>query len=229
MESPCRCEGATGSASARRRDGKADGLMGPLHHLDQILGTLTDLVNTSPQIAGVEQLCDIDAITAFAQARSVTEIGPPTDADIAPLRRVRRRFLAVFTTENEAARIAMINELLASASVEPRLVEHDGWSLHFHFFAPYTSLSEHLNADCAMALAVLVASGESSRLRVCARPGCSRVMVDSSRNRSRAYCDSRTCGNKVHASAYRDRQRAEDSKTELAERQIPPQRAEVGG
>ena len=131
--------------------------MGPFRHLDQILGTLTDLLNTSPQIAGVEQLGDVEAITAFAQARSVSEIGRPTDADIAPLHRVRRRFLTVFTTEDEAARIAIINELLASAAIEPRLVEHDGWGLHFHFFSPYISLSEHLNADCAMALAVLVA------------------------------------------------------------------------
>jgi hypothetical protein len=202
--------------------------MGPFRHLDQILGTLTALVNPSPQIAGVEELGDVEAITAFAQSRSVSEIGRPSDADIAPLHRVRRRFLAVFTTEDEAARIAMINELLASASIEPRLVEHDGWGLHFHFFSPYTSLSEHLNADCAMALAVLVASGESNRLRVCARPGCNRVMVDSSRNRSRAYCDSRTCGNRVHASAYRDRQRGEDPTTEQAQRPNPAPRAQVG-
>jgi len=199
--------------------------MGPLQHLDQILGTLTVLVNTSPQIAGVEELGDVEAVTAFARARSVTEIGPPTEADIPRLHRVRRRFLAVFTAEDEAARTALINELLASASIEPRLVEHDGWGLHFHFFAPYASLSDHLNADCAMALAVMMASGESNRLRVCARPGCDRVMVDSSRNRSRVYCDSRTCGNKVHASAYRDRQRAEEPPAELTAQAIPPPRA----
>ncbi len=144
--------------------------MGPLQHLDQILGTLTALVNTSPQIAGVEELGDIEAIAAFARSRSVTEIGPPTEADIPRLHRVRRRFLAVFTAEDEAARTALINELLASASIEPRLVEHDGWGLHFHFFSPYASLSDHLNADCAMALAVMMASGESNRLRVL-RPG----------------------------------------------------------
>jgi hypothetical protein len=184
--------------------------MGPLHHLDQILGTLTALVNTSPQIAGVEELGDVEAVKAFAAARSVTEIGPPTEADIAPLHRVRRRFLAVFTTQDEDARIALVNELLASAPIEPRLLEHDGWGLHFHFFSPYTALSEHLNADCAMALAVLLASGESNRLRVCEAPECSRVLVDFSRNRSRAYCDSRTCGNRVHAAAYRDRQRAKE-------------------
>jgi predicted RNA-binding Zn ribbon-like protein len=34
-----------------------------------------------------------------------------------------------------------------------------------------------------------------------------RVFVDLSRNRSRRYCDSRTCGNRLHVAAYRARQR----------------------
>ena len=44
--------------------------------------------------------------------------------------------------------------------------------------------------------------------RACAAPGCSRVFVDESRNRSRVYCDSRTCGNRMHVAAYRARRRA---------------------
>jgi predicted RNA-binding Zn ribbon-like protein len=34
------------------------------------------------------------------------------------------------------------------------------------------------------------------------------VLVDLSRNRSKRYCDSRTCGNRLHVAAYRERQRA---------------------
>ncbi|TRZ86560.1 MAG: hypothetical protein D4R83_04375 [Streptomycetaceae bacterium] len=59
-----------------------------------------------------------------------------------------------------------------------------------------------------MALATLIDSGEISRLQVCKGVGCSRVFIDSSRNRSRAYCDSKTCGARVHAAAYRLRQRS---------------------
>jgi predicted RNA-binding Zn ribbon-like protein len=33
------------------------------------------------------------------------------------------------------------------------------------------------------------------------------VLVDLSRNRSKRYCDSRTCGNWLHVAAYRARQK----------------------
>ena len=39
----------------------------------------------------------------------------------------------------------------------------------------------------------------------CASPTCRDVFVDLSRNRSRRYCDSRTCGNRLHVAAYRAR------------------------
>ncbi|HZV25943.1 MAG TPA: CGNR zinc finger domain-containing protein [Acidothermaceae bacterium] len=184
--------------------------MGPLHHLDQILSTLTALINTSPHIASTEELGTVDAVRAFVESRSITEVGPPTQADLATLHTVRRRLFAIFAAPDEETKIALVNQTLASASIEPRLVVHDGFGIHFHFFPPYASLSEHINADCAMALAVLLASGEANRLRICGAPNCNRVMVDNSKNRSRAYCDSRTCGNRVHAAAYRDRQRAEE-------------------
>ncbi len=56
-----------------------------------------------------------------------------------------------------------------------------------------------------MGLAELVVSGESQRVRACASPTCRDVFVDLSRNRSRRYCDSRTCGNRLHVAAYRAR------------------------
>ncbi len=58
-----------------------------------------------------------------------------------------------------------------------------------------------------MALAFVIAAGERYRLATCAAPDCDRVLVDLSRNRSHRYCDSRTCGNRLHVAAYRARQR----------------------
>ena len=57
-----------------------------------------------------------------------------------------------------------------------------------------------------MALAFVLVAGERQRLATCDAPGCERVLVDLSRNRSRRYCDSRTCGNRLHVAAYRARQ-----------------------
>lgn len=58
-----------------------------------------------------------------------------------------------------------------------------------------------------MALAFLIVAGERERLRRCDAPDCRHAFVDLSRNRSRRYCDSRTCGNRLHVAAYRARRR----------------------
>jgi predicted RNA-binding Zn ribbon-like protein len=44
-----------------------------------------------------------------------------------------------------------------------------------------------------------------SRVKVCRNPECRRVFVDTSRNRSRAWCDMGTCGNQAKARAWRRR------------------------
>ena len=67
--------------------------------------------------------------------------------------------------------------------------------------------ADHLAADCGMALAFFVTAGEQERLRRCEAPDCRRAFVDVSRNRSRRYCDSRTCGNRLHVAAYRARRK----------------------
>ena len=59
-----------------------------------------------------------------------------------------------------------------------------------------------------MGLAELLVAGESERVRSLRRPACREVFVDLSSNRSRRYCDSRTCGNRLHVAAYRARKAA---------------------
>ena len=59
-----------------------------------------------------------------------------------------------------------------------------------------------------MALAQVVAAEETERLRVCEAPDCEAVLVDLSRNRSKRYCDARTCGNRLNVAAYRQRKRS---------------------
>ena len=92
--------------------------------------------------------------------------------------------------------------------MRPRLTDHDGYDWHIHYFTPGASLADHLALDCGMALAQVIAAGETERLRRCEAPDCDQVLVDLSRNRSKRYCDARTCGNRLHVAAYRERQRA---------------------
>jgi predicted RNA-binding Zn ribbon-like protein len=73
---------------------------------------------------------------------------------------------------------------------------------------PAAPMADRITAHLAMGLAELLVSGESGRLRSCASPTCRDVFLDESRNRSRRYCDSRTCGNRLHVAAYRARKAA---------------------
>lgn len=177
-------------------------------HRNQVLDTLTLLVNTYPPASTAEELPDLSAIQEFIAARTITEVAELIPFDVGQLHLVRSQFRAIFTAPDATTKTRLVNDALASARITPRLVEHDHLGTHFHYFPPYASLSEHLIADGAMALALLIDAGEISRLKVCAGLDCSRVFIDSSRNRSRTYCDSKTCGARIHAAAYRLRQRS---------------------
>jgi predicted RNA-binding Zn ribbon-like protein len=171
------------------------------------LASVVDLVNSSPDVAGEEGLPDIRALDAFVARREISDAGRLTGDDLAAVLRLRERLRSVFRADDEAQAVRLVNQLVADARTTPRLTDHDGWPLHIHYYAPEARLAEHLAADCGMALAFVIAAGERARLAVCSAPGCERMLVDLSRNRSKRYCDSRTCGNRLHVAAYRARQK----------------------
>lgn len=179
-----------------------------VQHRNHVLDTLTLLVNSCPPASEVEQLADIPAIEKFIKERTITEVAKITTFEISQLHMVRNQLRAIFTAPDEKSKMELVNQVLGFARITPRLVEHDHLGIHFHYFPPYASLSEHMLADCSMALATLIDSGGVSRLKVCTGKNCSRIFVDYSRNGSRTYCNSRTCGARVHAAAYRKRKSA---------------------
>ncbi|MFF7332269.1 CGNR zinc finger domain-containing protein [Streptomyces sp. NPDC090306] len=172
------------------------------------LDTVVDLVNTAPEgDTSPEGLPDTGALAEFVDRHEVSEVGTLSEGDLAAVRGIRARFAAIFAAEEAATAAGLINELVAAAGTTPRLTDHDGYKWHVHYFAPGASVADHLAADCGMALAFFVVAGEEDRLRRCEAPDCRRAFVDLSRNRSRRYCSSRTCGNRLHVAAYRARRK----------------------
>ncbi|MCF3964353.1 CGNR zinc finger domain-containing protein [Streptomyces fuscigenes] len=175
------------------------------------LDTVVDLVNTAPDgtTGGdpADGLADVDALFAFVRRHEISEVTSVDARDLGALHDVRARFAEVFAAPDAAAAASLINRLVAGAGTTPRLTDHDGYDWHVHYFAPGASVADHLTADCGMALAFIVVAGEHERLRRCEAPDCGRAFVDLSRNRSRRYCDSRTCGNRLHVAAYRARRK----------------------
>ena len=177
------------------------------HDTECALATVVDLVNSDPTVGGDEGLPDVAALRTFVERHAVSEPGRLSQEELAGLHRLRRRLHDIVTAPSHEAAVKLVNLLIADARTTPRLTDHDGWPLHVHYFAPDAGLTEHLAADCGMAVAFLIAAGERERLATCAAPDCTRVLVDLSRNRSRRYCDSRTCGNRLHVAAYRARRK----------------------
>lgn len=172
------------------------------------LDDVVDLLNTEAD--GDEHpdaLVSLQDLRDYVARNDVSGVSTLGEDDLAAVRSVRERFARLFAADDDRTAAELINELVAEAGTTPQLTDHDGYDWHVHYFAPGATLAQHLAADGGMALAFIVVAGERDRLRRCDAPDCGRAFVDLSRNRSRRYCDSRTCGNRLHVAAYRARQR----------------------
>jgi predicted RNA-binding Zn ribbon-like protein len=179
------------------------------------LDTVVELVNTvrnraagaGPGDDRTDGLADVEALNDFVRAHHVSGVGNLGAGDLRAVLGVRECFAEIFAAPDTHTAVTLINRLVATAGTTPQLTDHDGYDWHVHYFAPGASVADHLAADCGMALAFIVVTGEQQRLCRCQAPGCRRAFVDLSRNRSRRYCDSRTCGNRLHVAAYRARRK----------------------
>jgi predicted RNA-binding Zn ribbon-like protein len=174
--------------------------------LIEALAACAELINTGRAKTG-EGLRGVPDVQAFGD-RYAFRGRAATERDVSRLRAHRSRLDAIAVAcevGDTAAAIEMINALLAQTGAIPQVVAHDGRGPHIHVSRPAAPLADRVAAHLAMGLAELVVLGESDRVRSCASPTCRDVFVDLSRNRSRRYCDSRTCGNRLHVAAYRAR------------------------
>jgi predicted RNA-binding Zn ribbon-like protein len=169
----------------------------------------TELINTGRAADG-DGLRAVADVQAFGE-RYAFHGSPAGPRDVPALRAHRARLDDIAMrceAGDDAAAIALLNTLLAQTGAIPQIVAHDGRGPHIHVSRPSAPLADRIAAHLAMGLAELVVAGESGRVRSCAAPACRDVFVDLSRNRSRRYCDSRTCGNRLHVAAYRARRSA---------------------
>jgi predicted RNA-binding Zn ribbon-like protein len=179
----------------------------------EALAECVDLINTGRRAPGglttdVMRLATVDDVIAFGRRHRVQNLRAARASDVPRLLGLRARLDAVVAAcevGDEAAAIRDLNALLAETGAVPQIVAHDGRPPHIHVTRAAAPLADRIAAHSAMGLAELVVAGESCRVRTCASPDCDAVFVDLSRNQSRRYCDSRTCGNRAHVAAYRSR------------------------
>lgn len=158
-----------------------------------------------------DPLATLAGIEAFAREHRVENIAAARSRDVPRLRALRVRLdeaAAACERGADAAAIVLLNDLLAETGAVPQIVSHDDRPPHIHVTRAAAPLADRIVAHCAMGLAELVVAGAGRRARSCAAPRCDAVFIDLTRNQSRRFCDSRTCGNRAHVAAYRSRQSA---------------------
>lgn len=64
-------------------------------------------------------------------------------------------------------------------------------------------------AEAAADFAQTLASGQGSRIRLCDNDNCKWVFLDETRNRSKRFCEDKTCGNLMKVRRFRERKKTE--------------------
>jgi predicted RNA-binding Zn ribbon-like protein len=179
----------------------------------EALAECVDLINTgritsAAPSGAAERLATLDDVVTFGRRHRVENLSAARASDVPRLRELRTRLdsaAGACLAGGEAIAITVLNALLAETGAVPQIVAHDGRGPHIHVSRAGAPLADRIAAHSAMGLAELIVAGASGRIRSCASPACDAVFVDLSRNQSRRYCDSRTCGNRTHVAAYRSR------------------------
>ena len=185
------------------------------HDVARALTLAVDLVNS--RVNGGEALPDLPRLRSFLEEHEISGSRTVSLDDLEEVHALRPRLRAIWTARDMRTATAVVNGMVAEAGALPQLTDHDGHDWHLHFTALSARVASRLGADAGMALVEVLREDGLARLRLCEAPECEAVFVDLSRNRSRRYCDTGNCGNRMHVAAYRARLRSLPEAGEAAE------------
>lgn len=176
------------------------------HYKERGAVLAADVVNTRGSISGREFMEDEAALERWFRDQGFgpgSSLGPD---DVAAFRRLRDRLHAIFFAPDDELTADLLNGALADAGPVPQLVGADGrWQVEF---SPSSGGAvQDLAAVTSVGLAALFASSGRSRFGICSADDCRDVYIDTSKNRSRRYCDD-SCSSRTNVAAYRARQRS---------------------
>jgi predicted RNA-binding Zn ribbon-like protein len=173
-----------------------------------------ELVNTRSVEFGTDEVATPAALARWLIERGLLPAdGAVTARDHRRALQVREGMRALIAVNNERAAseasdaVAGIDlsalDLLAALVVDlPLVVDVQAVPPEL---APRCEGVDAALARLLAAVAVAVADGSWSRMKVCRDPGCRWAYFDHSRNRSRAWCSMAVCGNRAKARAFRRR------------------------
>lgn len=168
-----------------------------------------DLINdyaTPPRAADGREDGPPPPLEAFLRDHHMDASGIEAGAEQAA-QQLADRLHAVFTTDDSADAVTVVNEVLMESGALPQISGHDNEDWHLHYYPAGARPLDRLAVTAAMGLATVLCTGGTRRLGRCDGNRCRDVYVDTSRNNRRRFC-SDGCANRAHVAAHRARQRS---------------------
>jgi predicted RNA-binding Zn ribbon-like protein len=170
----------------------------------------TDFLNSAPLASksGLDEIATPPELTTLLDKHGYSGRFDRDEAERLETVETRTHLRQVWTLPPDEMAVA-INTMLSDAHAVTQLARHDAQDWHLHATPRDAPLAQRIRVEVSLALADVVRSGETSRMRVCSATNCEGVLVDFSRNGSKHFCSVR-CGNRMNMVAYRERQLAVD-------------------
>lgn len=180
------------------------------HDTEVALLSVAQLVNTwvTQLREGWDPLAERSGLERFLRDQPFSGRIDGGQDELEQVRGLRPRLHGFWTADGPDEAVELVNAVLRETAARPYLVKHDGWDWHLHVTEPDQPLAVRISAEAAMAVSELIRADDLDRLRICGAGDCVAVLVDLSRNRSKRFCDTGNCGNRMNVAAYRARKAA---------------------
>ncbi len=175
---------------------------------ESALRSAARLVNTDSPTTG-DQLTERDQLDDFLSWGSYSGKLLGTPAELHQVRSLRPQLRQFWYASDRDEAADLVNGLLAETDARPYLSRHDGLDWHLHLTRLDQPLEQWIAAEAAMAFLDLIRADEWTRMKTCEATDCSDVLIDLSKNRSKRFCDTGNCANRMHVTAYRARKRGD--------------------
>ncbi len=171
------------------------------------LDFVVTLGNTHPTASrsGTDEIATQAQLTELLEAHSYSGRMARDAQELHEVQATRDLLRQIWSLDRDAAALE-VNRMLRDAKALPYLVRHDHFDWHLHATSSEAPLAERIRVEAALALADVIRSDETGRMRVCDADDCTGLLLDLSRNGSKRFCSVR-CGNRMNQMAFRERGR----------------------
>ena len=169
---------------------------------------IKDFVNTRDILDGEDELSTPAGLVAWLASRGLAGVRVrATDADLRDALALREALRSLTLAHNGvdveiAGPTAVLDEAARRACVELRF-DDEGAEL-----VPRAAGVSGALGRIVVAVHAAMSDGSWERLKACRADDCLWVFVDHAKNRSRAWCSMKECGNRAKARSFRERHRA---------------------